>query len=346
MQKWISVWLVLALGLTIALGACEAAPPEKPLGPAEFYKGKTVQIVTGQSVGGAYDLYARLLAPYLEKRLDCDVLVKNIPGAGGSNCYNYLYEMAPQDGSVLSVAMTYAIYGKDLLGAEGVRWHATEFNWIAQLGTTPAVMALTSRLPCQNVVELQKEKGLRFAATGIGSTATDMAAAVIEALGLDAKIIVGYDGSTETLLGVLRGEAELCFPSEASVLPHVKTGDIRPIAIAGGVRSNAFPDVPLIEEQVTLSEQGRKAYDFRVVGDDVKRTVVAPPNVPEDRVAFLREVFKEICQNEEVAAETAKLSIPIVYLSGAEVAVKIAEAMDRTPEEVEQLKHVLYEKPY
>src|SRR5262245_52541668 len=122
-----------AAGLTLAVGALLLSPALAQSAVEMFYKGRTVEIIVGTTPGGSYDLYARLIARHLGRHIpgNPNVIVRNMPGAGHLRMTNWLYNVAPRDGSVFATA-SQSIAFEQALGSNGIQYDAAQFNWIAR----------------------------------------------------------------------------------------------------------------------------------------------------------------------------------------------------------------------
>src|SRR5258708_18901592 len=124
-------------GLVLARPAA-ALLPRRPAAaadePADFYRGKTISVIVGFGAGGGYDIYARLLAHYLGNHIagQPNVVVQNMEGAGSVRASNYVYSVAPKDGTVIAaVNQNMPMY--QMLGCAGAQFNAAEINWLGSM---------------------------------------------------------------------------------------------------------------------------------------------------------------------------------------------------------------------
>src|SRR5215831_6544986 len=149
-----------------------AFAPAMAATPAEFYKGRTVQLIVGFSAGGGYDLYARVLARHIGRHIpgNPSVVPQNMPGAGSVKAANYIYNVAPKDGTVFGI-FDRGLPMERLLGrTEGQNFDATKFTWIGSVTDEPAVCAFSAR---SNVRSFEDMKTKPFKVGGAGATADD-----------------------------------------------------------------------------------------------------------------------------------------------------------------------------
>jgi hypothetical protein len=205
------VWIAAAALLMLALCG-PAARPADAASPADFYKGRTVQIVVGFSAGGGYDLYARVLARHIGRHIpgNPSVIPQNMPGAGSLKAANYLYNVAPKDGSVFGI-FDRGLPMERLLGRTGGQdFDATKFTWIGSVTDEPTVCAFSSR---SGIRSWQDMKIKPFKVGGAGATADDEIYANVlrNMFHLPLRIVSGYPGRAEMVLSIQRSEIEgLC----------------------------------------------------------------------------------------------------------------------------------------
>ena len=173
-----------------------------------YYQGKTVRMIVGSGPGGGYDVFSRLIAPYLSRVLGTTVVVENQPGAGGLTALNRLYASLSNGTGAAFAQIT---------GQKGVRFDLAKFSYLATVGAPPALWMLAADSPIKTVDQalLRKEKW-RWAASGSTSGLATGAAFACEALKLQCQIVAGYKGSNEAAIAVTRGEMDAINLPESS----------------------------------------------------------------------------------------------------------------------------------
>src|SRR5262249_28378354 len=126
----------VSVGLLSSLIAPTAGYALDPSPAAEFYRGKTVRILVGSPPGGGYDLYARLIAPYLPAKIGATVLVENKDGSGGLAALAALL-VRPVDGLTIMHASAEAATLSQLMARPGATWDVTKLNWLAKTSMAP-----------------------------------------------------------------------------------------------------------------------------------------------------------------------------------------------------------------
>jgi tripartite-type tricarboxylate transporter receptor subunit TctC len=316
--------------------------------PAEFYKGKTVHFLVGTSPGGGFDAYARLLAPYMSKKLGANVIVENKPGGSHMVAMNAVWQATP-DGLTVDIAPGEgAVLGK-LLNEPGIRFDLTKFPVVARINTAPRVLIINPKLPYKTLADIKASgKTLVMSFAGKTDGASDTATVFCYALKLACKMIIGYPSSKEFTLAAVRGESDGTVLTEDSALRFSANGELRPIVTTGRERSDLLPDVPSAFEAAKIDADGVWWLDFR---DDVRklgRLLVTTPGTPPDRLAHLRATMKSIETDPATMKEFEDKGQPLTYGEPEEMSKIIAGFLGGSlkPEKVKEIEHVITEKYY
>jgi len=304
---------------------------------ADFYKGKQVDLYIGYSVGGGYDIYARILARHLGKHLPGKPVVvpKNMEGAGSLRLANWLYQAAPRDGTAFGT-IGRGIAFDPLLGGQGAQFKATEFGWVGSANDEVSVCVAWAK---SGVTRFEQLYSRELIVGGTGATAdTDLFPRVMNGvLGTRFRLVSGYPGGNDITLAMERGEVDgRCGWSWSSIKTNhpawVKDGTLKLLVQLSLAKHADLPDVPLVMDLVRTEEQKavlRLVFARQVMG----RPFLAPPGVPKERLALLRKAFMETLRDEAFLAEARKLNLEITPVSGEAVQDLVAE-MYRTPPEV------------
>ena len=279
-----------------------------------YYQGKTVRMIVGSGPGGGYDVFSRLIAPYLSRVLGTTVVVENQPGAGGLTALNRLYA-APPDGYLLSLSNGTGAAFAQITGQKGVRFDLAKFSYLATVGAPPALWMLAADSPIKTVDQalLRKEKW-RWAASGSTSGLATGAAFACEALKMQCQIVAGYKGSNEAAIAVTRGEMDAINLPESSANHLQRTKQNMAIATMGRTKSRFFPDQPTIFEAVKLDADAEWLFDFYDNVSNLGRIMVAAPNMPPTRLAYLHAAVKETLAEPQLIAEGERAERIIEYL--------------------------------
>lgn len=302
MMKTVITITVLSLGLGLS-AACVGL--QGSVAPQEFFRGKTLTYVVsaGTSGGDATDMMTRTIAPYLAKELGATVKVENRESDEG---VNYVYQEAKKDGLTLVTKATNALVSNDILKAPGVLYDTAKFNFVADVHPASPMLMISPKLPYKTLDEFRKAKGMK----GGGTTAKGMlavgAAVSIEVLGLDAKAITGFNGKKDLTLAVGRGEIDFMVPTDTSGLRDEADGYVKNFLSLDKKRSPVLPNVPTIYESgVKIPKEMEAALEYMALGG---YAVTLPPDVPQDRVDYLRKVFEKISTDPELQKGIEKAS--------------------------------------
>ena len=288
----------------LLLAAALAAQPASAQGAAAFYKGKTVRFVVGVGVGGGFDAYARMIAPYLARNLDATVVVENQLGAGGLVALNRISTAQPDGLNLMIVNGTPAALGQ-LLDQQNVRYDLTKLEHLGVIAAYPWIWLVNNQSPVKTPADAQNVR-LRWGGVGPTDGPADGARITCHALKIGCQIVLGYKGSADIALAMERGEMDALYVSDSSAAQYVKSGQARAVASMGDKRSELLPDVPTIFESAKLDDEQRWWLEFRMSINDLGRILVTTPGVPADRLEFLRAAVRKALTDPELIAEGEK----------------------------------------
>ncbi len=329
----------LVAGVALATGGAALAQDAG----AAFYKGKTVRFTVGLGVGGGFDAYARMIAPYLSKELDTTVIVENLPGAGGLLALNQI-ATGPADGlRVLIVNGTPAALGQ-LLDQDNIRYDLTKVDHLGIISAYPWMWLMGPKTDVKTVADAMKPGvKIRWGGTGPSDGPADGAALTCHALKLDCQIVLGYKSSGDIALAMERGEMDGLYLSDSSAANYVKNGQAQAIAAMGHQRSALLPDVPTIFEQIKMTPDQEWWFSFRENLNDLGRILITTPGVPAERIAFLRAAVKKALTNPELMAEGEKTQRFVAYQppeKALEMTRKVLSGV--TPEQKKTIRDVVF----
>ena len=321
---------VLAVGLTVLLGALPAFAQN----PAEFYKGRTIELDIGLSVGGGYDAYARMLARTMGKYIPGNpaIVPKNMEGAGSMRLANYLYNAAPRDGTTFGTINRGTPF-EPLLGNKGAQFDASRFAWI---GSTNNEVSVCVAWHNSGVVSFEdaRQRELVVGATGPSADTYQFPKITNAVLGTKFKIVTGYPGGNDIDLAMERGEvAGRCGWSWTSVKAlHQSWVDRRDINILyqmGLSKHRDLPDVPLIVDLARTDEE-RAILRLIFARQVMAWPFLAPPGTPGERVDVLRKAFLLTMQDRDFLAEADKAGLEITPVAGEDIQ-KLVQQVYATP---------------
>jgi tripartite-type tricarboxylate transporter receptor subunit TctC len=301
--------LLLAVLWAVSVSSGRAQEAEKA-----YYAGKTVRMVVGTGVGGGYDVFSRLIAPYLAKTLGTTVVVENQPGAGGLLALNKLYA-APPDGLQISLSQGTMAAVAQLMGDQAVRFDLTKFSYLATVGAPPGLWLVGPDSPIREVQQaIDAKQKWRWASAGGTSGLGIGAAFTCEALKLDCHIVQGYKSSADAGLAVTRGEMDALYVPESSANHFVKSKQNWALATISRTKSQFFQDRPTVFEAVKIDADRLWAMDFLANLEGTGRLLLAPPGIAPARLAYLQAAIKETLHIPQLRAEGEKMERIIEYL--------------------------------
>src|SRR5882724_2872840 len=303
------VLLSLVVCWTVSVSPGQAQESEKA-----FYAGKTVRMVVGSGVGGGYDVFSRLIAPYLAKTLGATVIVENVPGAGGLVALNKLY-IAPPDGLQISLTQGTMAGIAQLTADQAARFDLAKFIYLATVGAPPGLWLVGPDSPIREVQQaIDAKKKWRWASAGGTSGLGIGAAFTCEALQLDCHIVQGYKSSADAGLAVTRDEMDAVYVPESSANHFVKSKQNWALATISRAKSQFFQDRPTVFEAAKIDPDRLWAMDFLANLEGLGRLLMAPPGIPPARLAYLNEAVKETLHNPQLIAEGERMERIIEYL--------------------------------
>jgi tripartite-type tricarboxylate transporter receptor subunit TctC len=312
-------WRRLAAALTVAFlamlsGLAAQTAAARADAVADFYRGRNLVLMTGNASGGGYDLYLRLLAEHLGKYVPGrpNVIVEHKGGAGGLVAMNYVYNVAPKDGSIMIMPFNYDPVFQ-LLRPDQVKYDLRQMVWLANLAEITSVIAVTSEAGVRSIEEA-RAKEVIMASSG-QSSGTYIIPTLFNALiGTRFKVVTGYPGTAAMILSMERGETggrvgswysfKLAFPD------RIRDGRLVVLAQDGLKRHPDLPNVRLYQE-LTSDADSRQMIELMSYPEILARTLAFPPGVPEDCVAAIRQALAETLRDGAflAAAEKAHLEI-------------------------------------
>ena len=301
----------------------------------DFYKGKTINLYIGSGPGGGYDLFGRLVARHLGAHIPGSPTInpQNMPGAGSVKSANYIYNGAPQDGTVLGIG-TPSIALLDALRQSGVRFEAAKFNWIGRVGAEINVTFVTAASGVKTIDDA-RQKQVLIGCISDTSPLTLETKVMDSTLGAQFKLVKGYADTNATLLAVERGEVQGT-TSSWSALKTTKPDwiadkKINVLAQYSTKRSRLLPDVPTAVEFARTPEE-KQVVALYSNGGDVGYAIYSGPGVAADRVKILRDAFVAMTKDKDFLDDVAHLSVEFDPLAGEDLQKVITAATDLSPQ--------------
>ena len=297
--------------------------------PADFYKGKTVNVLIGVGVGGEYDLHARIVARHIGKHAPGapNFVPQNMTGAGGAKMAAYLAEVAPKDGTNIGMIAN-NFPAMQAAGLDVIRFDLGKFQWIGSISPTVETMTVTKAAGISTIEEA-RSKEIIVGATGKGAITYSFPAMLNEFLGTRFKIVPGYPGGNQINLAMERGEVQArnnTWSSWKVTKPDwIKNGDIRILAYAGPAPKD-LPGVPNVVDLVKSADD-KRTVELIVSGTMLGRPLAFAGDVPADRLAAIRAAFVQTMKDPEFLGEADKLKIEVGPVSGEDMQKVVANVL-------------------
>jgi tripartite-type tricarboxylate transporter receptor subunit TctC len=298
---------------------------------SDYYRGKTITIIIPIGPGGAYDAYARLVSRHLGRHISGNpvIIARNMPGGGGVIASNYVYNVAPQDGTTLTI-ITSSFANEHLFGNPQIRYDARRFLAIGRLLDTTSVLFFWHTSPIKTLNDMLT-KPATLAISSINEIPAYRLTAMNRYLGTQLKPIPGYPSARDYVLAAERGETD-GGTSTFIGLSQLFSGYLREkklnILVQFALqRDPNMRDVPTVLE-LTKDPDATQIFQHLVSNDEIGRSLFTTPNVPAPRITLLRSAFQAMLADPDFQAEAAQLKLPLAPRSGEEMQKVVANIFD------------------
>jgi tripartite-type tricarboxylate transporter receptor subunit TctC len=334
-------WGRIGLAGSVAVTLCSFdVAGAQPL--ADFYRGKTVNMLVGTAVGGEYDLFARLVARHIGRHIpgNPSVVVQNVVGAGGLKMLNYLYNQSPTDGTNLAIVQT-GMPAAQAVGMAGIQFDLAKFNWLGSIAPAVPTMVVWHTSGATTMDDARQ----REIVVGAPSRQSDIytfPAMMNEFVGTKFKIVTGYASGSAINLALERGEVAGRM-IHWSTLKTTKPAWLKDKKITVLVR--AGPKVPDLEalsvEDLARTPDDRLVIELLMSGSHIGRPFILTPRVPKERVAAMRAAFDATMKDKEFIAEAERINLEVAPIGGDTLQL-IVEKIVSTPKGIAaRAKHLV-----
>jgi tripartite-type tricarboxylate transporter receptor subunit TctC len=310
----------------------------------DFYRGKKIDLIIGYSSGGTYDLYARLVARYLGNYIPGKPLIvpRNMPGAGSRAAANWVYNIAPKDGTVLATA-DQSLSLQQAVGDKRISFDTTKFIYIGNPNVENNVTASWHTSGIKTLDDAKKRE-VTVGATG-GSTSSQYPKAMNALIGTKFKIVLGYPGGNDVNLALERGEVDVRGSNswtgfKATRPDWLAEKKINILVQIGLAKASDLPDVPLLMELGT-NDQDRRLLRLLSASTHIGRPIFTSPGVPAERVTALRKAFDTMVHDPAFIEEAKREKFDIEPTTGQAMQDVISEMMSAPEGERERLRKII-----
>ena len=313
MSRTVGAASALAIASVIAVSA-------QAQSPAEFYAGKKVTLYIGYGLGGTYGKSSTLIANGLKKEIKADsIIIQSMPGAGGLKMTNYVYNVAPKDGSALLMPPDTLVITQ-LLKPKAAKYQSDKFTWIGGAVRSNSLAAIRTSSGIKSWKDL-KNKSVPFASSGVGSQTFQIPALINGLLGTKIQIVKGYKGSRKMLLAMEQGEVAGINLTWLSFKTNRKkwfdSGYAIPVIQMGPKAEPELRSVPLLRDLV--KDEDKPIVDFMSTLVTIGRGLALPPGVPKDRADYLTKAFAKVVNDPAFQADMKKRKLEVTPSTAAEI---------------------------
>jgi tripartite-type tricarboxylate transporter receptor subunit TctC len=310
------------------LSPADAQPAESP---AQFFKGKTIKLMIATSTGGAYGAYALVFAQFFGKHVPGEpaVVPEYRPGAGGVVAANYLYNVAPKDGTVVGIPLAPIVLAQ-YTGAKA-QYDASKFLWIGQMADITRLFAIWETSPIKTFADLLTQEAIA-GTTGRGSETYMNPALMNHVFGTKIKIVSGYKGSNDLTLALERGEITAMSGTWSNFAANhpqwISENKIRFLVQIGTTKVKGYEHIPLLSELAKNDDDRRLVEYMSLVTTSVGYSVIAPPGIPAPIAAALRDAFNATMKDPAFLAAAKKCCADLNPATHDVIAAAVARAIN------------------
>jgi tripartite-type tricarboxylate transporter receptor subunit TctC len=329
----------------LTMGAFAILPTAQAATPAEFYKGRTVQLVVPTAAGGGYDAIARTVARHLGQHIPGNptIVINNMPGAGGIRAPNYLYTVAEKDGSIIGLIQNSTPF-EPLVGNAQATFDPRKFGWLGSPNYETGVLMVWHTAAAVTIDDLRKTE-ITVGVEALASNPAFSARLVMQTLGLKLRIIPGYPGSAAALLAMENREVD-AFPNFYNSTMQMRPDWVRDkkallVVQWGPHKEKSIPDVPYIPD--IISDPDKLALERAGSASlAMGRPFHTPPGIPADRLAVLQEAMMATFKDPAFVAENTKMGFgELAPQSGADLQRVINDLYASPPDVIEHLRKIV-----
>jgi tripartite-type tricarboxylate transporter receptor subunit TctC len=311
--------------------------PVAPAAANDFYAGKQITIIVGAGVGGGYDLQARVTARHLGRHIPGNpaVIVQNVPSRLAAA--NMMFSAAMKDGTTIALLQRGVLLAK-LIYPDGVRYDISKFHWLGSLNSEVAVTLAWHTTPVKTTKDLFDKELIVGGITGVDPETTPKLYNSL--IGTKFKVVTGYNSTAQIALAIERGEvqgiADWSWSSLKAVRPQWLADKQVSVLLQGALKNE--PELGALPNALDFikNDTDRKVLALHFTQKTAARPLVAPPEVPADRIAILRKAFAELAKDKEFLDEADKLKLEISFVSGEEIDKVVAQVASTPPDIAER----------
>jgi tripartite-type tricarboxylate transporter receptor subunit TctC len=335
--------LARLLFLLVASLPLHAAAQESP---TDFYAARQMKFIIRSEPGSGYDLFSRLVADHIIHHIPGNptMIPQNMPGGGGLRAANYVGELAPRDGSVLTMVSQALPMDQSLGFTPGLKADLRTFGWIGNLGDSNLLTYVWHAVPVKTMDDARNRE-TTIGGTGAGSVTSWLPEVYNRMFGTKFRIINGYKSANDIRFAMERGEVDgyAANPYAALIAASpdiIKNRQISILVQVGTRKEKALPDVPLLPD-LARNAQDRAILDFICKSFSVGRPISTTPGVPTERLTLLRTAFDATMTDPAFLAAAKKLGTEINPTNGRDLEALVNELMNAPESLKAQVRAIL-----
>jgi tripartite-type tricarboxylate transporter receptor subunit TctC len=331
------LFAVAFFGLQTSASGQTSGQAIRQTGVSDFYRNKLVMLVIGTGPGGAYDINGRLVGRHINRHIPGNpkLVIQNMPGAGSIQAGNYLYGVAPQDGTVLGNILN-TVPLVQILGQAHAQFDAAKLQWIGNL-IQEGTVAVAWHTANVKTIDDARRMELLVGATSPASLGGMYPKVLNKVAGTKFKVITGYKDATAIDLAMERGEVQgragqTWFGPNSTYGEWRRAGMIDVLVQIGPRKSAGLPDVPLMTELAT-TEDGSRLAELFTSPEIIGKPTVVGPGVAIERVEVLRKAYADTMNDPAFLADAKKAGVNVTPISGTDLTAIVRKLFD-TPKNV------------
>ena len=337
------------LGRALALILLALTPPTHAQSVEDFYRGKTITMLIGGSVGVSYDFVGRAVAAHMGKHIPGNpgFVVENMPGATGLIMTNTLYNRSKRDGTVIGMPNTNVIFEPTLklLSREGgaVQFDLEKFIWLGTPVQEPQIMMVARSAPATTLEQMKTTK-IIFGSSGVGADNYTLPQVANRIWGARNEIVLGYKSPTDIFLALERGEVQGVSAALSTLLINrsewIRENKVALLMQFGAERARELPDTPTAIE-LAPNDEAREMLRFIAAKFALARPFVLPPGTPPDRVRALRDAYEATLGDPGFLADAKRIGFDVTPIDG-DAMTRMIHAIQTTPAPtIERLRAII-----
>jgi tripartite-type tricarboxylate transporter receptor subunit TctC len=331
--------------LPVALAASVCVVQAMPARAAEPFAGQTVYFSSSTDPGGGFDLYVRLMARHIGAHFagKPTIVAQNRPGGGGLVLANYLYNVAPKDGTQVGMIPAYVLLEERFKNPQA-KFDPDKFIWVGNMNREVDHCSVWHTSGIARPEDFF-DREVILGASGVSGGSYMMPILMNEELGTKFRPLLGYESNAKRTLSMQQGEimgqcGTYLSSIKASAMQDVNAGNLRIIWQMGLEKHPDFPNVPLAIEYAKTAE-ARQMLEMFFASATMGRAFAIPPGVPDERVTALRAAFDATIADPAFQAEAEKAKIEVRPATAKDMEPALQKLLGAPPAVVDKAAAIL-----